>query len=307
MSGFRVMEPGILSQLQDAGRFGHHAMGLTTGGPVDGEAFYWANRLVGNQQGDTVIEVAVGGLKLESEVATSVAVTGAVLVFTINGHPKALWQSHPVGPGDVIDLRFAEKGMRAYVAVPGGFIAKPVLGSTSTVVREGMGEALAQGQTLGCAAIEREPKALPMECVPRYADEVLLRMVPGYQFERFGDEAREKFLGNLFSVSNRSDRMGVCLEGPVIEPPSEGLLSEGICLGAVQVPPDGQPIVLMNDRQTIGGYPKLGSVLSMDLWKLGQCRPGSQLRFETLAQETAVEVFRTAIEAREAVELKESW
>ena len=305
MSGFQVIEPGILSQLQDAGRFGYHAMGLTTGGPVDGEAFYWANRLVGNQQGDTVIEVAVGGLKLESEVATSVAVTGAVLALTINGHTKALWQSHPVGPGDVIDLRFAEKGMRAYVAVPAGFIAKPVLGSTSTVVREGMGEALIQGQTLGCAAIDRDSKALPMECIPQYAEEVLLRMVPGYQFERFGDEVREKFLGSLYTVSNRSDRMGVCLEGPVIEPPSEGLLSEGICLGAVQVPPDGQPIVLMNDRQTTGGYSKLGSVLSVDLWKLGQCRPGSLLRFETLAQETAVEVLQTAIESREAVALKE--
>ncbi|MDP6903197.1 MAG: biotin-dependent carboxyltransferase family protein [Verrucomicrobiota bacterium] len=306
MSGFGVIDPGILSQFQDAGRFGYHAMGLTTGGPVDGEAFYWANRLVGNQPGETVIEVAVGGLKLESEVATSIVVTGAVLPLTINGHTKALWQSHRVAPGDVVDLRYAERGMRAYVATAGGFTGRPVLGSTATVLREGIGEALVPGQILECAAIDRAPGALPLECVPRYEDEVPLRMVPGYQFDRFSHESREKFLGGLYTVSNRSDRMGICLEGPAVEAPSEGLLSEGICLGAVQVPPDGQPIVLMNDRQTIGGYPKLGSVLSADLWKLGQCRPGSRIRFETLALEKAVEVLQMGREAREAVELKES-
>ena len=304
MSGFRVLEPGILSQFQDEGRFGHHAMGLTTGGPVDGEAFYWANRLAGNQQGDTVIEVAVGGLKLESEVATLIAVTGAVLVLTINGQAKALWQSHPVGPGDVVDLRFAEKGMRAYVAVSGGFTSKPVLGSTSTVLREGMGTALIKGQTLECGAQVRESMALPMECIPSYADEVFLRMVPGYQFDRFSNRAREKFLGSRFTVSNRSDRMGICLEGSMIESPSEDLLSEGICLGAVQVPPDGQPIVLMNDRQTIGGYPKLGSVLSMDLWKLAQCRPGEWVSFKVLSIEAAEGAVRQEAEDRETVELK---
>ena len=304
MSGFRVLEPGMLSQFQDAGRFGYHAMGLTTGGPVDGEAFYWANRLVGNQPGETVIEVAVGGLKLKSEVATSIAVTGAVLPLTINGHPKALWQSHRVAPGDVVDLRYAEKGMRAYVATAGGFTGSPVLGSTATVLREGIGEALVPGQILECAAINRVPGALPLEYVPRYEAEVPLRMVAGYQFDRFSNAAREKFLGGLYTVSNRSDRMGICLEGPMIELTSAGLLSEGICLGAVQVPPDGQPIVLLNDRQTIGGYPKLGSVLSVDLWKLGQCRPGGQVRFKAFTMEAAETAVRQETESMEEVGLK---
>jgi len=304
MSGFRVLEPGILSQFQDKGRFGQHAMGLTTGGPVDGEAFYWANRLVGNQQGDTVVEVAVGGLKLESEVAASLAITGAALPFKINGQTKALWRSHQVGPGDVVDLRHAEKGMRAYLAVAGGFAAKRMFGSTSTVVREGMGAPLIEGQTLECSAQVRESMALPMGCIPRYADEVLLRIVPGYQFDRFSEAAREKFMSSTFTMSNRSDRMGSRLEGVMIEPPSGGSLSEGTCLGAVQVPPDGQPIVLMNDRQTIGGYPKLGSVLSVDLWKLGQCRPGTQVRFKAITMEAAEGAVRQETEALETVELK---
>ena len=304
MSGFRVLKPGILSQFQDAGRFGHHATGLTTGGPIDGEAFYWANRLVGNKQGETVVEVALGGLNLECGEATTIAITGADLPLKINGHPKALWRSHQVTPGDVVDLKHAEKGMRTYLAVAGGFIGKPVFGSTSTVVREGVGTALIAGQTLDCAAQVREPKAVPMEHIPRYTEDVLLRIITGYQFSRFSEESREKFLASVFTVSNRSDRMGTRLEGVVIEPPSGGLLSEGISLGAVQVPPDGQPIVLMNDRQTIGGYPKLGSVLSVDLWKLGQCRPGSRVGFQIISMEDAADAVKQETEALGAVELK---
>ena len=152
MSGFRVLEPGVFSLFQDAGRLGHHALGLTTGGPMDGEAFYWANRLAGNAEGATTLEVAQGGLRLECTGATSVAVAGAAMSLKINGQTKALWRSHRMTAGDVVELGRAAVGLRAYVAASGGFEAPVYFGSTAVVRREGLGTLLHAGQEIVCGA-----------------------------------------------------------------------------------------------------------------------------------------------------------
>lgn len=300
----RVMDPGVLSLLQDAGRFGHHAIGLTTGGPLDGEAFYWANRLCGNEPGATAMEVAQGGLRMECLGGTTISVTGASIPLRVNGQIKALWRSHRLRLGDMVELGHANKGMRTYFSVSGGFRTEEFFGSTATVVRESIGGPLQVGQELFCGSANDEQWALPMESVPRYSDSVTLRLIPGYQFKQYSGAGHETLLGGSFKVSNRSDRMGCLLEGSLVESPEEEILSEGICLGAVQVPPDGQPIVLLNDRQTIGGYPKLGSVLSLDLWKLAQCRPGAQARFELISLEAAQATANSAAAERNSVQLK---
>lgn len=304
MIALRVINPGVLSLLQDAGRFGHHAIGLTSGGPLDGEAFYWANRLCVNELGATTLEVAQGGLRMECLGEITMAVAGAPMPLRVNGRTKALWRSHKLQPGDMIELGYAIKGMRTYIAVSGGFKAEEFFGSTATVIREGIGCPLKAGQELCCGFANDEQWALPMEAVPRYSDSVTLRLIPGYQFEQFSRRAHNALLGGSFTVSNRLDRMGCILEGSPVEPPETEMLSEGISLGAVQVPPDGQPIILLNDRQTIGGYPKLGSVLSVDLWKLGQCRPESQVRFEMTNLEAAQKIIKNAAAKQESIRLK---
>jgi len=291
----KVIKPGIYSLLQDGGRYGQHSMGLTTGGPLDRNAFRWANLLCENPQDSASIEVTVGGLVLESTVTTTLAVTGADIPLSINKQPAALWQSHSVNPGDLIELGFARSGNRAYLAIGGGFQAEAIFNSVATVPREGLGglnadgAALKSGELLPCKPTENASLwQLPENLRADYRENsALLRMVLGYQQECFNETQKQLFFNTQYSVTKNSDRMGFRLQGAEIIPTIEGILSEGICLGAIQFPPDGQPIVLLNDRQTMGGYPKIGSVLSVDIGKLAQPSAGGTVRFEAISIDQA--------------------
>lgn len=288
----KVIQPGILSLLQDGGRFGQHRIGLTNGGPLDPEAFHCCNRLLQNRGGETAIEISFGGLQLEAGVNTCMCLTGARMNLLINGKKKNLWEVHRVIAGDRISVEFAEQGCRAYLGVAGGFDIEPSFGSTATVVRESLGglrgEKLREGDVLPCAEIsDRRLLYLPPEHQPHYHDTVTVRVIPGYQQKHFSRLQQRRFFSHAFNVSDRSDRMGYRLEGPAIDCDLEGILSEGICFGAIQVPADGQPIVLLNDRQTIGGYPKIGSALSLDAGRLSQLRPGGKVYFTPISLHTA--------------------
>ena len=307
MSGMRVIEPGVLSLFQDQGRFGNHSLGLTQGGPLDAFAFEYANRLVRNAPNVTALEISIGGLEIECEVETTLAVTGAAMPLTINGQIKGAWRSHRVRPEDRLALGHTKKGCRCYLAVTRGFVPKKFFGSASTVLREGLGRALRAGDILGCDSSEDEGDlALPMTEIPRYRDEVCLRVIPGYHHNLFRDGARNVFFGSKYRVTNQCDRMGYRLEGPSVESTRPTLLSEGISLGAIQIPADGQPIVLLNDHQTIGGYPKIGSVLSCDLAQLAQCNPGARVRFESIPVGDAQEILRKVKVRMESTQLKVS-
>lgn len=283
-AGFLIRRPGVMTLIQDSGRLGHHRLGLTTGGPADPLAFDWANRLCGNESGAAALEMAVGGLELDAEVATQVALCGADMPMTINGSPVEGWRSHRVNPGDRLALGFARSGVRAYLAVAGGFQLQKTLGSVSTVLREGLGglagRQLESGDRLPCpGASEEACLMVPRGYRPVYSGRALLRVVVGYQYEAFSEKARRQLFSAEYRVSAQSDRMGYRLEGPPLQVALPVLLSEGICAGAVQVPPDGQPIILLCDRQTIGGYPKLGAVLSVDLGQLVQLPAGGRVTF----------------------------
>ena len=282
-----VKQAGMLSLLQDAGRYGQHDIGLTTGGPMDAMAFKWANQLLSNEPSATAIEVTVGGLELEASVNTFIVVTGAKVPLTINDDDKALWQVHAVGIGDIIKLGFATEGMRAYLSVAGGFKVAGQFGSTATVSRESIGGLdggpLTIGDVLACDQVSVIKQLALAECYrSEYKQETVLRVVLGYQQNSFSEYQQWRFFNNEYSVSARCDRMGVRLEGAEIGCDINGILSEGICFGAIQIPADGQPIVLLNDRQTIGGYPKIGSVLSIDCAKLAQLPTGSKVRFKAI-------------------------
>lgn len=283
-----VIQPGILSLLQDRGRRGQHRIGLTNGGPVDPEAFYYCNRLLGNAPHSTVIEVSFGGIQLQAQVDTFICVTGASMPLRINSKTKALWEVHKINAGDIVSLEFAARGCRAYLGVADGFNVEPSFGSTATVMRESIGglrgDKLHAGDELPCSTVkQRRHYYLPADRQPHYQNTVTVRVIPGYQQHHFSRLQQRRFFSHSYTVSDRCDRMGYRLEGPAIECDIEDILSEGICFGAIQVPADGQPIVLLNDRQTIGGYPKIGSALSLDAARLAQLTPGGTVHFAPIS------------------------
>ncbi|MBR9828613.1 MAG: biotin-dependent carboxyltransferase [Oceanospirillales bacterium] len=285
-SGLRVLNPGILALVQDLGRFGYQQLGLSTGGAADEHAYLWANRLLGNVPGAAAVEVCYGGLKLEAEVATRVAVTGADLQLTLNGQPVSPWQTLNLVPGDQLAFGYPKTGVRAYLAVQGGLQIKPVYGSVATVMREqiggldGCGGKLKVGDLLPCfGADPARHFRVTTGYIPDYTQPLTLRVIEGHQCALFPAEVLARFYSEAYEISPQSDRMGVRLSGPELHPLADGIISEGISFGAIQVPKDGQPIILLKDRQTIGGYPKLGTVFALDAFMLAQRQPHTDIRF----------------------------
>ena len=298
--GFLVTNAGILSLIQDAGRYGAFNLGLTNGGPADSLAFNWANRLCGNALNTTAIEISLGGLELTAQVDSMIAVTGAPMPLSINGQAQALWQNLPVKAGDTIHFGFAPVGVRCYLAVVGGFVIKPSFGSTATVCRESVGgirgDKIAVNDVLPCQATSKSEHKLKELMLaehdrPRYSNEIRLHTVLGYQQQHISNIEKRLFFSSEYQVGKHWDRMGYRLQGRAIKADVDGILSEGICYGAVQIPADGQPIVLLNDRQTIGGYPKIGAVISTDCAKLAQLRQGDKVRFEPISMSQADNLF----------------
>ena len=292
MNGFVVRQPGLLSLLHDRGRYGAHNLGLTTGGPLDSHAFDWANRMLGNDINATCIEISFGGLTLEASHDTSFVITGAIAPCKLNGEPIEQWCTHDIDRGSKLEIGFTSAGTRCYLAVSGGFDIAPSFGSTSTVVREKIGglngDKLQAGDQLPSSGTRLQKHCFLAEGDrPVYPDFAELRVVPGYQQAAFSPLQQWLFFNTEYRLTERCDRMGFRLEGETVHSDMVGMLSEGICHGAIQIPADGQPIVLMNDRQTIGGYPKIGAVISVDTARLSQLSPGSRVHFEAISLEQA--------------------
>ena len=284
MSAFVVLKSGVLATLQDQGRFGYAHLGLTQGGPADYVSYRIADLLLQNQSPSCQIEVSVGGFSVVALTDTVFCVTGAQMPLTINGQSKALWQSHRIKKDDVIELGFAKSGLRCYLAVAGGFKLAKDFGSNSTVLREKVGgiagAALQQGQFLPARSVYRPVLwALPEKYWPEFSNPLELGLIPGYQQHWFDEAQWQQLCSTDYQVSVLYDRMGYRLQGEPLVYQSQALLSEGISYGAVQLPPDGLPIVLLNDRQTLGGYPKPGVVLARHAAALAQRQQGQQIRF----------------------------
>lgn len=293
MKQLKIEASTPLCQLQDAGRFGVRHLGVTQGGALDWVAMHWANWLLGNPLGAPVVEVALGGFSVVAEQDCVLALAGADLDARVDDQPVAPWRSFALGKGQRLTLTQPKQGVRAYLAAPGGFQAEDVLGSCATVVREelggidGQGAALAKGQALaftgGHAALCEVPQALR----PQYVHKPVLDLVMGAQIGDFSGISLFEVFNSDWTLDSRADRMGIRLLGPQLVYQGAPMISEGIPLGAVQVPPDGQPIVLLNDRQTIGGYPRLGALTPLALSQLAQCMPGAQVRFRAVVQDEA--------------------
>ncbi|MBV4507965.1 biotin-dependent carboxyltransferase family protein [Pseudomonas sp. BW13M1] len=300
MSQLRVEASTALCLLQDAGRFGVRHLGVTQGGALDWVAMRWANWLLDNALDSAVVEIALGGFSVVAEQDCVLALAGADLDAQVDGQAVAPWTSFNLGKGQRLTLRQPRQGVRAYLAVPGGFVGESVLGSCSTVVREelggvdGQGRALVKGEVLhavgaiaGQIGAPNRRSHVPEALRPVYAEKPVLDLVMGAQIGDFGGTSLFEAFNRDWTLDSRADRMGIRLLGPQLVYQGAPMISEGIPLGAVQVPPDGQPIVLLNDRQTIGGYPRLGALTPLALAQLAQCMPGAVVRFRAMVQDEA--------------------
>jgi len=283
-AGLRVERAGPQALIQDAGRFGVRHLGVTQGGALDWISLGWANWLLGNPPETPGLEIAIGDLELRIEASARLALAGADLGATLDGRPLPNNASFAVEAGQRLAFAAPVRGLRAYLAVPGGIDAEPVLGSVATVTREGLGgldghgRALAAGDILGWQGQGGADRVLPGDVVLPPAAGTTLALVPGAQIAHFAGDSVFAAFNREWRVDDRADRMGVRLRGPELHCRLSGMISEGIPLGAVQVPADGQPIVLLNDRQTIGGYPRLGALTPLACARLAQLAPGESLR-----------------------------
>ena len=294
MSRLSIEASTPLCLLQDAGRFGVRHLGVTQGGGLDWRSMSWANWLLGNALDAAVIEVTLGGFSVVAEEDCLLALAGADLGAQLDGQALAPWRSFKLRKGQRLQFTQPLLGARAYLAAPGGFDAPKVLGSSATVVREelggldGMGRALAKGASLSYSAeaplLMRE---LPREQIPDFKSDLPLDVVLGAQIGEFSGQSLFDAFNSAWTLDSRADRMGIRLLGTALQYQGKPMISEGIPLGAVQVPPDGQPIVLLNDRQTIGGYPRLGALTPLALARLAQCLPGATVRLRPVVQDVA--------------------
>lgn len=290
--GLVVTRPGFFTLLQDAGRRGVMHLGLAAGGAMDRHAWAWANRLLGNAYDSAALEITFGNVEFTSELDTQIAVTGADAACTVNGEPRPLWSTLRLRAGDRVALGVPKSGIRSYIAVLGGFqVSRGLGGSCASFIREGMGSLngdgckLAQGDHLPCLSglAPVANRKVPEGWRPDYKTPLSLPVILGAQVERFSAATLETFFQGPYTLSPQFDRMGARLKGPALAVTDNTLISEGTSLGAIQVPSDGQPILLLNDRQTIGGYPKLGAVTPRGLDALAQRPPGTEVRFSPVA------------------------
>lgn len=301
-----VLQPGLLTTLQDEGRFGYQKYGVPAAGAMDSLALHTANLLAGNPMGEACLEITGLGPTLRFETPVAFALSGGAFSPTLDGVPLEMNRAYSAPRGSVLQVGACQKGFRCYLAVNGGFDAPVVMNSRSTYLKGGFGgfqgRALQKGDTLPLRepqfwlnAMEERNTSYPLPTgVP------VIHVVMGPQEDCFSPRGKRTFLGKEYTLSSSCDRMGYRLEGPAIQR-AEGfdgnILSDGVAMGSVQVP-DGTPLIMMADRQTTGGYGKIATVASFDLPVLAQCRPGDKITFAALTVEQAQ---RQAKERRRAL------
>lgn len=276
-----VVRAGALTTVQDRGRPGHAHLGVPRSGALDGPAAALVNRLVGNPPDAAVLETTLNGCSLRPRSDVTMAVGGAPCRVASDGRPVAWGAPVRVPAGAVLDVGPALSGVRSYVAAAGGYAVEPVLGSRSTDLLSGLGPTpLTDGTVL---PLGREPgphARVDVGPQPAPPAELVLRVTFGPRADWFTEETVRTFTSGTFRVSSASNRIGLRTEGPALERALEGeLASEGMVLGAVQVPPAGRPVVFLADHPTTGGYPVIGVVRASDLPAAAQAVPGTPIRF----------------------------
>lgn len=307
----KVLHPGLLTTIQDLGRYGAQKYGIIVSGAMDSYSLRLGNLLVGNEENEGALEITLFGTSLEFEKDQLIAITGADLAPYLDGKKAPMWRPILVKKGSVLRFKSGIGGSRAYLAFAGGIEIPAVMGSKSTYLKAGIGglhgRPLAIGDTLSFGEMnelsqiffdrlqKREGPftwSINYKSLIRFAQTDTIRILKGTEFERFTKESQEALFTESYQLTAQADRMGYLMRGKPLRLAEEfNLLSEGVTFGTIQIPPNGQPIILMADRQTTGGYPKIGQVISADLPSLAQLQPHARLRFQEVTLEEAEKAF----------------
>ncbi|PIC62946.1 KipI antagonist [Sporosarcina sp. P13] len=323
-----VLNPGLLTTMQDNGRFGSQKYGIIVSGAMDSYSMRIANLLVGNDENEAVLEITLFGTTLQFEEDTLISITGGDLQTTIDGISVPTWRPMIIKKGSILTFGFAIEGCRAYLALAGGIHVPSAIGSKSTYIVAGIGgfkgRPLQQGdriplgkptatnerifqQTVQFGGISNW--AVPYHSLVSLDSTQTIRIIKGTEYDHFDNDSKEALVREAYVVTPQSNRMGSRLEGPSLSLTEKlELLSEGVTFGTVQIPPNGKPIILMADRQTTGGYPKIAQVITADLGSLSQLKPNAKLYFqlvthtkaeeELLAKEQLINEIRTGIQQK---------
>jgi antagonist of KipI len=312
MKLFHVVKPGFFTSVQDLGRTGFLRYGVPVSGAMDEFSLQLANMLVGNGFNDACLEITVTGPELEALRNTQIAICGGDLSPLVNNEEVAMWQTNNVEKGDVVSFGKLRNGCRAYLSVKDGINVPLVLGSRSTYTRCQLGGV--QGRQLKKDDIlegfnsktSQNPRlALPCDLIPDFRSEIHVNVVLGPHLDKFTRKGVETFLSNPYVVTLEADRMGYRTEGPMIELKAKGdVISDAILPGAVQVPSDGKPIIIMKDAQTTGGYAKIAVVVTSDIHVLGQAKPNDKVHFHEISLARAHDRLREYRNKLQTVEKK---
>lgn len=289
MSSLTVESPGLLTTVQDLGRPGFGPLGVSQSGAADPVALRLGNLLVGNLSNSAALEMTLLGGTFVFPEGAVIAITGADFGPTVKDQPLEMWTQHIIEPGAKLKLGSTQNYARSYLAIAGGIDVPPFLGSASTHLVSSLGgfqgRALRKGDVLplGRPANRIPPRRISQVALFNLKPRKKLRVTDGPQSDQFSEDAKQSFFRALFRVSEDANRLGIRLEGPAlsVSMPAE-MITEGVTLGAVQITPSGQAIILGVEQQTTGGYPKIANVIGADLHRLGQLRPRDEFRFERI-------------------------
>lgn len=298
---FKVIQPGLMTTIQDIGRRGHQALGFTTAGVLDYQSAILANQLVGNDSNSALIELTLQGISFEVLENTRMATAGAPMEYSLNGVKLPIGRSVSLKKGDFVAFGITHTGLRTYLAVSGGFFVEKVLGSVSTHVRSKIGPNGGSPIQAGDILFSRESERISYPWVIKEEIEKQtekIRLIPGPEYQDFTEEAKKTLVRQPYVVQNDSDRMGIRLSGEGLETKTKehDILSAPTQLGNIQVPKSGQPIILLNDRQTTGGYKRIATVAKVDIPKLVQKRPNETIHFEMIDLESASNLYKQKME-----------
>jgi biotin-dependent carboxylase-like uncharacterized protein len=294
MKVFQVLRSGLFTTVQDMGRHGYLKYGVPVSGAMDKFSLVAANSLVGNKMGQAILEMTLIGPELQALTKTQIAVTGGSIPLAINEQDVPMWRTLSIQKDDVVSFGKVESGCRAYLSLRGGLNTPMILGSRSTYTRGGFGGISGRQLRVGDIIEGIEASPLKSEClmpcnlIPRFTENVETDVTLGPQYDMFTEEGINTFFSNQYKITPESDRMGYRLDGPKIEHKGKtAIVSDGLLPGAIQVPKNGKPIVLMQDAQTTGGYPKIAVVTTPDIDILGQAKPGNTIRFAQVTVQQA--------------------
>lgn len=304
----KVLNPGLLTTIQDLGRYGSQKYGVIVSGAMDSYSLRIANLLVGNEESEGALEITLFGTSLQFEEDMLIAITGGDLLATIDGENAPLWRPLLVKTGEILQFKSAVIGARAYVSFAGGIAISEVMGSKSTYLSAAIGgfqgRPLQKNDSFQCGEMNKINHSflhkvnavnghltwsVNYNLLINLHQSQVIRVLKGTEFDRFDQKSKKTFFSDPYILTTQADRMGARLKGsPLLLDEEFELLSEGVTYGTIQVPSNGQPIILMADRQTTGGYPKIGQVISADLSSLAQLRPGAEIHFVETPLEDAV-------------------